>query len=74
MARQKDRKLAAAAGVTPSLRNSGSLVHQFMEMHQTWQKRLDWVEWKNKRFGKLGAASPVRHIDPSTWTPPEGKR
>jgi hypothetical protein len=45
---------------------------------QHWRHQLDtakqrnqWV--KNRKYGTLGPASPVRHIDPATYTPEKKK-
>jgi hypothetical protein len=50
----------------------------FTDKHeQYWQRverladqRKQWV--KTRKYGTLGAASPVRHIDPATYKPEKG--
>jgi hypothetical protein len=48
----------------------------FTDKHEQHWQRLESLEqqrkqWTNRKYGKLGAASPVRHIDPATYKPQE---
>jgi hypothetical protein len=48
----------------------------FTDKHEQHWQRLESLEqqrkqWVTRKYGKLGAASPVRHIDPATYKPQE---
>jgi hypothetical protein len=63
--------------MTKGNRRSGA---SFTDKHeQHWRRQLDTAKQRNqwvktRKYGTIGAALPVRHIDPATYKPKKGSK